>query len=135
LRALEDREIDTTGWHSRRLDARLVESADLILVAERSHLVAVTELQPSAARCSLPLLQFAHLAPYLGQLPLDSAEQFAAGLDRSLALALSRVVPLPDYAIADPVPKGRRAVERCTKQIARAVQEILFAFTPSVERV
>lgn len=131
LKVLHERGIDATNWRSRRLEAADLVSADLVLVAERRHLVGAVELQPSAARRTLPILQFAHLTQYGAPFPVGSAEQFAAGLEAMLALARSRVAPMSEYDIADPISKGRRGVKKCADLLDRAVREVLAAFTPA----
>src|SRR6478752_7578375 len=70
LRALQQRGIEPSGWTSRRLESGNIASADLILVADRSQLAHIAEMQPSAVRRGLPILQFASLAPLLAPLPV-----------------------------------------------------------------
>lgn len=60
-RSLASRGVDASEFRSRRLDRAMVESADLILTAERSHREEVVRLQPLAHRRTFTIAQAARL--------------------------------------------------------------------------
>lgn len=127
---LERCDFDPSRFTSRRLCAADLDNADLILVAERTHLESIAGLRPAAARRGFPILQFAQMAPLLAPLPNAEAEEFSQALQDGVSLALSQLSPRPDYDLADPIAKGQRAVNRCARLIDHAAEQLLTAFIP-----
>lgn len=58
VRAMEKRGLDVTGHRSRKVTASKVEAADMILTAERDHVVKIAAQSPSAYRRTFTLPEF-----------------------------------------------------------------------------
>lgn len=109
----------------------VVAQADLLLGMEREHRSEAAKLQPSAARRSFTLLEFAHIVTYIndGQLQtlmLNSGNTPTAAIDA--AVRMRGVVPRlnPDrlYDLQDPYGRSRQAYARSAIQIEQAVDRI-----------
>lgn len=62
---LQERGIPVPNTSARQLSADLVESADLVLTATRSHRAEVLDLQPRALRRTFTVLEFAALLDHV----------------------------------------------------------------------
>jgi protein-tyrosine-phosphatase len=112
-------------WASRRLDAAMIEQADLVLTAERAHRGAVAELVPDAVARTFTLLEFART---LTAVPPGRADGTPGGLvdlaeQRRIHAGPSR----PSDDLPDPIDLGRQAFRACADEINRAVVRILLS--------
>lgn len=106
-------------WHvARQLEPGLVERADLVLTAARSHRVAVVQVDPTAVRRTFTLAEFSRLAPLaLQEAPDGGPESWRRLVQRAASLRGAAVPVNPaDDDLADPVTGGpddhRRMVRR-----------------------
>jgi protein-tyrosine phosphatase len=111
------RGLDLSGHRSRQIDASILGWADLILTMERSHLVALAEVDMSALPRAFALRELARLAPLVGDRPVDEPVGGWIGLaDRlrspSNVLALGTGDDVPD-----PLGGSRRAFRRSASEI------------------
>jgi protein-tyrosine-phosphatase len=110
------------GWVSRRLDAGMIERADLVLTAERAHRAAVVTLVPSAVNRTFTLLEFARM------LPTDAGTGATTPAQLIRAAEADRVFAGPTRDsddLADPINQGRQKFRACAAEISRAVDRIV----------
>lgn len=113
----------TRHWTSRRLDAAMIERADLVLTAERAHRGVVAELVPDAVTRTFTLLEFARM---LAAAPPGRADGTPGGLIHLAEAARVHAGPSRSSDdLPDPVNQGRQAFRACAGEINRAVVRIL----------
>lgn len=115
-------------WTSRRLNAAMIEQADLVLTAERAHRAAVTALVPTAVTRTFTLLEFAR------SLPAEATDR-ADGTPQGLIdiVEAGRIHAGPSRSsddLADPINQGRQMFRVCAREINRAVVRILANVAP-----
>ena len=126
-RLLEGAGIACDAFRARRLDADLVQRADLVLTATREHRAAVVTLVPEALHKTFTLREFARLVAHAGDLPPggDPADR-ARALVAQAAAQRGKVWTPPDRDdVADPYGLGPAAYERSYADIAEALAEPL----------
>lgn len=106
---LRDRDVDGSGWRSRRLSSPDVLGADLILTATREHRAAVVRSAPAALKRTFTLLQFQRL---LATAEIDdptaaSGTEAVSKLVEAANAARGRSVPGEDD-LADPWQRPHR---------------------------
>lgn len=118
----------------------VVAQADLILGMEREHRSEAAKLQPSAARRSFTLLEFAHIVTYIndGQLQtllLQSAGSPTAAIDAAVRMrgVVPRLTPDRLYDLQDPYGRSRQVYARSAIQIEQAVDRIAKFFERAAE--
>lgn len=116
---LAERGVPSSGFTSRPLTTELVESADLILTAERAHRSDVVRLSPGSAHRAFTMRQFARLLTAAND-RIDPAELSGHNL---LVLAhdgrgSSQPSDMKDDDIADPIGGSILAFRRSVDQIA-----------------
>jgi protein-tyrosine phosphatase len=85
---LAERGIDAAGFRSRELSPELVETADLVLCASRTHKAAVIALDPTAREITFTVREFAWL---LQQQPVPAGEpDLPQRLEQLVAVARDR---------------------------------------------
>ena len=104
-----DRGVDISGHVSRRLDASMVEQADLILAMTREHLREAVVTDPAAFDRTFTLRE---LVRRLGDSPNATLAQLAAGRDLA-----DYVRANADDDVADPVGQSRRIYETTVAQL------------------
>ena len=108
-------------FRSRHLDRDMIDSADLVLTAERSHRQFVLEEHPSAFRKVYTLGQFAEVvrrsAPTLSGRELIAAASQISGITQLKA------------DIPDPFSRGTEAADVCAAQIGELLDVVLPALT------
>lgn len=131
VEAMRARGLDVAGHRSSPLDAAALDGADLVLTAERDHVVRAATMSPSAYRRAMTLPEFLERAAANPPQPADVrswVEQLTG--DRTTADYLRDHVG----EIADPTGTARRAfvaaVERIEQQTADAAGWIADAAGP-----
>lgn len=124
--ALRSAHLDATGHHSTRVDAAMVRHADLVLTAERVHVVRLVEDRSELLAKVFTLPEFAGLAEAAGpRAALPFTEWLAlVGAGRTHASFLDQ--PTPE--IADPTghaQAGFDATAACIDEWARAIAAVL----------
>ena len=104
-----------TAFRSHAIDTYLVDSADLILTATRSHRSAVLEITPGALRRTFTLLEFAALCGIVGG---DDPRGLVADASRQRSKAPA------DIDIGDPYRRSPDVHRRTADQIDEAVRTV-----------
>jgi protein-tyrosine phosphatase len=117
------------GHAARRLTARLIENADLILTAESAHRSVVVTSVPLAFRRTFTLREFGRLGEGLGR--LDGLPMPAALRSRVTEVAAQRGSAEPAAAgaddISDPFGGAVSVARSCAHQVAEAVDAAIAA--------
>lgn len=139
---LGERGLDAADFRSTPLTPALVEQADLILCAERSHRSDVVRLAPKALRKTLTLAQAARLVPFVDPAelapPSDPAGETRASLRAAhipsvstltagLMAARGHVAASDADDIGDPAGHPREAYDDAALRIDDAVRAIVGA--------
>jgi protein-tyrosine phosphatase len=134
LNALREQGLDLSVHRARRLDAAMVESADLVLALSSEHRDAVEELVPAAADRTFTLKELVHLVeratvPNLEGSDPDEALRTAVEAAAELR-ASDPAFHLFDEDVGDPIGLGiesYRAVAVEIQDLSRRLIEGLFA--------
>lgn len=78
--AMRRRGLDTSAHRSRKVTAENVDVADLVLTAERDHVVKIAALSPAAFRRSMTLPEFLDLAASADPEPGNTLRDWATAL-------------------------------------------------------
>ena len=124
-RLLVDRGIGCDEFRATRLDAGLIDAADLILTATREHRTAVVTTAPEALRKTFTMREFARLVDRVPD-PLPSSDADPADRARALVAAAAAQrgrgwAPPRDDDVADPYGLGRSAYDRAFRDISEAL--------------
>jgi protein-tyrosine phosphatase len=127
---LRERGADVAAFGSRRLTPELVESADLVLAADRQQRAACVTLVPAAVRRTYTLKQFGRLAAAVPTNRLTSAEspheRLAALRDEALMVRSEvPLVPPDEDDLIDPVREPVEAFVSCAAEISGVLQVIM----------
>ena len=118
---LRARGVDPDGFRSRRLTARLVTEADLVLTAEVAHRQRILEDQPEAFRRVFTLGQLARALDEAGVGAGVSARR--TDLVRVLGPAVRPAVT--DDDVVDPYRRGEEAAARAAEHLDVLVRRIM----------
>jgi protein-tyrosine phosphatase len=117
---------DPSSHRSRYLTAEIVEGADLVLTAERSHRAAVVSLAPRASRRTFTIKQFARVLDGLEPGDLANVRSPQDLVDR--VARLRGVVPPPadpaDDDVDDPYRRSEATHERVADEIDAALATV-----------
>lgn len=119
---LRARGVDPDGFRSRRLTARLVAEADLVLTAEVVHRARVLEDQPEAFRRVFTLGQLARALDVTG---VGVGSAGGGGPDRVRELAGSVRAPVTADDVTDPYRRGEQAAARAAEHLDVLVRRIV----------
>lgn len=113
--AMARRGLDVSGHLSRQVRADRVDQADLVLTAEKDHVIGIAAQSPDAARRAFTLPEFIDLVADTPAPPGVSLADWAADLSRKRepAAYLADLVP----EVADPTGSPRRRFEAATVEI------------------
>lgn len=125
---LSARDVDCSGFRSRRLTAEMVSEADLVLTAERVHRRFLLDDQPEDSRKVLTLGQAVHAAP---SVPSD-----ARGRDALVELAHRRGTAGEDSDVTDPYGRGPVATAEAADRITAMLDQLLplLSYIPSARK-
>lgn len=117
-----------------------VSQADLVLGMGREHRSEAAKLQPSAARYSFTLLEFAHIASYISddqlqRLLLQNGDSPTAAIDAATRMrgVVPRLSPERLYDLPDPYGRSRQMYARSAAHIEQAVDQIVGFFQRTAE--
>ena len=111
------------AFRARRLDAEMIEAANLVLTATREHRTAVVTLAPNALPKTFTIREFARLVEHVG--PVEPEDLVAAA-----AAQRGRTWSPPDMDdIADPYGASNVAYERAYREISEALARPLALLT------
>jgi protein-tyrosine phosphatase len=120
--AMRRRGLDVSAHRSSATTASLVDGADLILTAERDHVVKIAALSPDAFRRALTLPEFLAAAAEGAADPDAALRPWVESLtaDRSAGAYLRDSVP----EVADPTGSPPRAFEAAVVAIEQQCREV-----------
>ena len=118
---LRARGVDPDGFRSRRLTARMVVEADLVLTAEVAHRRRILEDQPEAFRRVFTMGQLARAVGDAGAGP----DHPTRGPDLVRELGATVRPPGPADDVADPYRRGEEAAARAAEHLDELVRRIL----------
>jgi protein-tyrosine phosphatase len=123
---LKERSADPRGFTARRLTVPMIESADLILCAARSHRAEVVTVQPRAIRYAFTVREFSRLAAPL--MPEDivrgSVHETGTTLVERVVAQRGRRPPVDpaDDDIPDPYGQSIDAFRACARLLADSLR-------------
>jgi protein-tyrosine-phosphatase len=128
VRAMRRRGLDVSHHRSTATTPALVDGADLIITAERDHVVKIASLSPAAFRRSLTLPEF------LERAAVDPAARNDGGVRtwvESLTAGRTAAGYLRDRIpeVADPTGSSPRVFEAATAEIERQCAEVSVLLT------
>jgi protein-tyrosine phosphatase len=124
---------DPSAHRSRYLTAQIVEDADLVLTAERSHRAAVVSLAPRASRRTFTIKQFARVLDGLEPGDLADVRSPRDLVDR--VARLRGVVPPPADAADDDVDDPYRRSEATHERVADEIDAALATIADALRAV
>lgn len=131
--AMQRRGLDVTAHRSRATTAALVDGADLIITAERAHVVKVAGLSPSAFRRAMTLPE---LLDRIADAPLDgpdsSMNEWVTSLTSERTAGVYLREPVPE--VADPTGTMPRAFEAAVVAIERQCTDVSDVLTRLARR-
>jgi protein-tyrosine phosphatase len=133
--AMARRGLDVSAHRSSTTTASLVDGADLILTAERDHVVKIAALSPDAFRRAMTLPEFLDAVAVGGGDADDDLRSWLQSLtaDRTAGVYLRDHIP----EVADPTGSMPRAFEAAVVAIERQCEEVAASVVrhlPSPER-
>jgi protein-tyrosine phosphatase len=134
-RVLAESGLDGAAFRSRRLTLDMIDEADLVLTASRSHRNLIGEQRPAAYSRVYTVLEFADLAGAVRDIPLEGDGPVRAP-DR-LAALLSEVRaerglrrPPDEIDVGDPIGQKLAVFRRCRDALASATGHTIDALAP-----
>jgi protein-tyrosine phosphatase len=129
--AMRRRDLDVSAHRSSSTTAPLVDGADLILTAERDHVVKIAALSPSAFRRAMTLPEFLDLAAADRAVPGADVRSWVESLTQQRTAGGYLREPIPE--IADPTGSAPRVFESAVVVLAQQCREVaaLLALTRS----
>ena len=120
--AMQRRGLDVSAHRSSTTTASLVDGADLILTAERDHVVKIAALSPAAFRRALTLPEFLAAAAGSGPDEGEDVRSWVESLteDRTAGAYLREAIP----EVADPTGSMPRAFEAAVVAIEQQCREV-----------
>jgi protein-tyrosine-phosphatase len=113
--------LDLSSHESQPLTAEVIDGADLILVAEMDHLLAVIDKRPKAFAKTFLLLELASIAG--PRLPGESLKQWVArhheGRTPSAVMKSATA-----FGLSDPFKQGDSKIRKAAKQVVDATTTI-----------
>jgi protein-tyrosine phosphatase len=130
--AMRRRGVDVSGHLSRRIDVEIVRSADLILTAERDHVVRIASIEPAGFRRSMTLPEFVSMA---ARSPSEEGEDVAAWI-RMLtgSRTASAYLREPVEQVDDPTGWSARAFESAVVGIESQCSAVVSLLARPLER-
>jgi len=124
VRAIARLGLDLTAHRSRRLSGELLQAADLVVVMERRHLLAVVDQEPSAWPRSHPLKDLVHRARRLGPRRAEQdLQSWIEALHRGRESAHVLRLPL-EVDVTDPTGGPRHGYDVTVAQLAGLLTEL-----------
>jgi protein-tyrosine phosphatase len=126
---LREMGVDPSHHAARRLSARMITEADLVLTAAGAHRSSVVQLEPLTFRRTFTMREFARLGR---DLPVDDQPPSAESLRHRVAAVAARrgiVEPAPPGGddIADPFGAGMDAARLAVAAVSEAVDGVIRA--------
>ena len=129
--AMRRRELDVSAHRSSTTTASLVDGADLILTAERDHVVKIAGLSSDAFRRAMTLPEFLVLAATSGGDPDLDVRAWVESLTEERTAAAYLREPIAE--VADPTGSMPRAFEGAVVGIEQQCREVTALLVSQIE--
>jgi protein-tyrosine phosphatase len=137
-RVLAESGLDGSAFRSRRLTLDMIDQADLVLTAARSHRNLIGEQRPAAYSRVYTLMEFADLAGAVRDIPLEEADHGGVpGPPDRLAALLAAVRaerglrrPPDEIDVGDPIGQKLVVFRRCRDALAASTRHTIDALAP-----
>lgn len=120
--AMRRRGLDVSAHRSSTTTASLVDSSDLILTAERDHVVKIAALSPGAFRRAMTLPEFLGRASTGGRDPDLDVRSWTESLTEDRTAGAYLREPIPE--VADPTGSMPRAFEKAVVAIEQQCRDV-----------
>jgi protein-tyrosine-phosphatase len=132
VEAMRRRGLDISAHRSADTTGELVERADVILTAERQHVVKIAALSPDAFRQAMTLPEFLAVAASSASDEVDGVRSWVRSLtgSRTASAYLRESVP----EVADPTGSASRVFEAAVVSIEQQCREVAALLVGWVER-
>jgi protein-tyrosine phosphatase len=125
---LDELGAQSAGFQRRAVDPMVIDSADLIITAERRHRAEIVEMRPAAANRVFSLRQLSILAAQSAPVRAPSLLDAGAMLIEHVRAARGEVYVDPsDEDLDDPVGRPLRRFRLCGRAITRQFESVVDA--------
>jgi protein-tyrosine phosphatase len=121
--AMKRRGLDVSAHRSSTTTAALVDRADLILTAERDHVVKIAALSPDAFRRSMTLPEFLAAAAAAGAGSDTDLRSWVRSLTEQRTAGAYLRASVPE--VVDPTGSPRRAFEAAVVELEQQCREVV----------
>lgn len=130
--AMRRRGLDVSSHRSSATTRELVERADVILTAERQHVVKIAALSPDAFRQAMTLPEFLAAAASSGSDETDGVRPWVRSLTEHRTASAYLREPVPE--VADPTGSPTRVFEAAVVTIEQQCREVAALLVEQVSR-
>lgn len=127
VRMLADHGLDVRGYVSRRIDEDLVRSSDLIVTAEKDHVVAIAGQWPAAFPSTYTLPEIVRRVAAQEPRGERSTAEWLADVGRGRPVSVDYLDALDVGEIADPTGEPQRVWDRVYHQIDELTRRLVQA--------
>jgi protein-tyrosine phosphatase len=132
VEAMRRRGLDVSSHRSTATTRELVESADVILTAERQHVVKIASLSPNAFPQAMTLPEFLDAAASSGAGEADGVRSWVHSLTEQRTASAYLREPVPE--VADPTGSASRIFEAAVVTIEQQCREVAALLVGRVHR-
>ena len=132
VEAMRRRGLDVSSHRSSATTRELVEHADLILAAERQHVVKIAALSPDAFRQAMTLPEFLDAAASSASDEVDGVRSWVRSLTEQRTASAYLREPVPE--VADPTGSATRVFEAAVVTIEQQCREVAALLVGQVDR-
>lgn len=132
VEAMRRRGLDVSSHRSSATTRDLVERADLILAAERQHVVKIAALSPDAFRQAMTLPEFLALAASSVADRTDGVRPWVYALTEQRTASAYLREPVPE--VADPTGSASRVFDAAVVTIEQQCREVVALLVDQVRR-
>jgi protein-tyrosine-phosphatase len=132
VEAMRRRGLDVSSHRSSATTRALVDGADVILTAERQHVVKIAALSPNAFRQTMTLPEFLAAAASSGSDEADGVRSWVRSLTEQRTASAYLREPVPE--VADPTGSASRVFEAAVVAIEQQCREVVALLVAQVYR-
>jgi protein-tyrosine-phosphatase len=130
--AMRRRGLDVSSHRSTATTRELVESVDLVLTAERQHVVKIASLSPAAFRQTMTLPEFLAAAASFSPDEDDDVRSWVRSLTEPRTASAYLREPVPE--VADPTGSASRIFEAAVVRIEQQCREVAALLVGRISR-
>jgi protein-tyrosine-phosphatase len=131
--AMRRRGLDVSAHRSSATTRELVENADVVLTAERQHVVKIAALSPDAFRYAMTLPEFLDAAASSVSDEADGVRTWVRSLTEQRTASAYLREPVPE--VADPTGSVSRVFEAAVVNIEQQCREVAALLVAQVDRL